>query len=192
MTNPDNNRDDAPVTVVIARRPKKGKELEMEAFLEGISKETAGFPGYLGVNLLYPRDTSDPEYRVILKFDSLSHYRAWEESDARRQWLKTGDAISSNPPQIEILSGLETWFALPGGGALQPPPKYKMMVIAWLAVFPLSSLIGYLLGPVASEWPTLLRSFVFSIILTPAMTYFGIPQVSKLFRRWLYPDADQR
>ncbi len=192
MSKSEHVQDNAPVTVVIARRPKKGKEREMEAFLDGISKETAEFPGYLGVNFLYPRDTSDPEYRAILKFDSLRHYRAWEESETRHQWLKTGDAISSNPPQIQILSGLETWFALPGGGALQPPPKYKMMVIAWLAVFPLSSLIGYLLGPFAGEWPTLLRSFVFSIILTPAMTYFGIPQVSRFFCRWLYPDAGQR
>jgi hypothetical protein len=188
----NNAPDDAPVTVVIARRPKKGKERELEAFLNGISKDAAHFPGYLGVSLLCPSDPSDPEYRAILKFDSLRNYRSWEESETRRRWLKLGDDITTDPPQIQILSGLETWFALPGAGPLQPPPRYKMMVVAWLAVFPLSALIGYLMGPLSADWPTLLRSFVFSLVLTPIMTYFGIPRMSRLFSRWLYPNAGQR
>ena len=51
----------------------------------------------------------------------------------------------------EILSGLETWFTCQGEETLVPPPKYKMMCIVWLSIFPLSLSLNYCLKPVISE-----------------------------------------
>ncbi len=183
---------DSPVTVVIARRPVKGKEAEMETFLEAISKETARFPGYLGVSILCPRNPDDPEYRAILKFDSLRHYRDWEHSEARARWLQVGNAITRDPPHVQILSGLETWFSLPGGVAVPTPPRHKMMVVVWLTIYPISTLLNWLLLPLAGDWPLALRSLVMSLILTPIMTYVALPWVTRRFSRWLYPGISER
>ncbi len=183
---------DEPVTVVVARRPKKGKEAEMEAFLTGITRDTAGFPGYLGTSLLYPTKADDPEYRAIVKFDSERHYQEWERSELRSEWLKIGDAITQDPPQIKVLTGLETWFSLPGAGAVAPPPKHKMMVVAWMAIYPLSMLVNWIMAPYLVGWTIPARSLVFSLILTPVMTYFAVPYVSRLFSKWLYPGLSER
>ncbi len=181
-----------PVTVVIARRPKQGKESEMETFLNGITSESTRFPGYLGVTLFCPSNRDDPEYRAIIKFDSLRNYQAWETSEARSEWVKIGDAISQEPPQIKILSGLETWFSLPGAGAMTPPSKHKMVLLAWFSIFPLSMLLNGLLGPHVTGWSIPSRSFVFSAILTPLMGYVALPGMTRLFSRWLYPNLPER
>ena len=32
----------------------------------------------------------------------------------------------------------ETWFTLPGGEAVVPPPKQNMAIVIWISMFPLS------------------------------------------------------
>ena len=73
--------------------------------------------------------------------------------------------------EIEILSGLETWFTLSGEEALVPPPKHKMMAIVWLSIFPLSLLLNYGLKPVISELHVIAQLGIISLVLVTLMTY---------------------
>jgi hypothetical protein len=77
------------------------------------------------------------QYRIIFRFDTAQHLRTWEESAQRREWRDRMSGMIVGTPVYQALSGLETWFTLPGGGPIVPPPRYKMMLVTWLAVFPL-------------------------------------------------------
>jgi len=178
---------DPSVTVAIARRVKPGCEPEFEAFLVGVTTACGQFRGHLGTNIFRPVSAADPEYRIIFKFDRLSHLRDWEASEERQYWFAIAEPLTVSPPQIQILTGLETWFTLPGRPAIAPPPRYKMMVVTWLALFPLITMISISLQQFLIPLPLVLRIAITTAISVPIMTYILMPQMTKLCAGWLYP-----
>lgn len=182
---------DPAVTVVISRRLKPGCEAEFEAFLTGITQACQQFPGHLGSTIFRPAGPDDPEYRVIFKFDRLSHLRHWEMSEERQKWFAIAEPLTESPPQIQVLTGLETWFTLPGKPTLVPPPRYKMALVTWLAVFPLITLISGSLQTQLSPLPLILRVMIVTAIAVPTMTYLLMPRVTQIFARWLYPPVPE-
>ena len=187
MSESHRNTQDHSVTVVISRRVKSGCEAAFETFLAGVTAACGQFPGYLGSSIFRPANADDPEYRVIFKFDRLSNLRRWETSDERQQWFDQADALTDCPPNVQVLTGLETWFTLPGKASLVPPPRSKMTLVTWLAVFPLITMLSTLLQQPLSPLPIVLRVMVITAIAVPTMTYLLMPQMTRLFAGWLYP-----
>ncbi len=181
-----------PITVVIARRPVSGKEKEMETFANEVKNVVSQSTGHLETVICKPDNANDPEYRIVIKFDNLKNYLYWERSREREQLSKKGDAITDDPPQLKILSGLETMFSPPGNNPIKAPSKYKMVVIIWLCLFPLASLFNLLLGPHINNWPQIGKTFIMTLIIVPVMTYIAMPLMRKSFARWLYPDTEER
>jgi uncharacterized protein len=187
MSGSPNNTQDTSVTVVISRRVKPGCEAAFETFLVGVTAACSQFSGYLGSSIFRPASIDDPEYRVIFKFDRLSNLRRWETSDERQTWFAQAEALTECPPNIQVLTGLETWFTLPGKATIVPPPRYKMALVTWLAVFPLITVISMLLQNQLLPLPILFRVMVVTAIAVPVMTYLLMPQMTRLFAWWLYP-----
>ncbi len=171
---------------MISRRVKPGCEPDFEVFLAGVTEACSQFPGYLGSSIFRPATADDPEYRVIFKFDRLSNLRRWETSQQRHHWFSQAAALTESPPQIQVLTGLETWFTLPGRAELVPPPRYKMVVVTWLAVFPLITLLSTILQPYVGDFPLPLRVMLITAIAVPVMTYGLMPQMTRWFAGWLY------
>ncbi len=182
---------DPPVTIDISRRIKPGCEAAFEEILMGMIADAMKVEGHLGVNVFRPIDSRNPTYRVIFKFDRMSNLRRWEESDVRRQWLARMESLTLGAPETQVLTGLEAWFTLPGQRIITPPPRYKMTVITWLAIFPLIVGINLLFGAFLSSLPMLLRSLVLTVPLVLLMTYVVMPQMTRLFTGWLYPSDNQ-
>ncbi|MEB3336766.1 MAG: antibiotic biosynthesis monooxygenase [Leptolyngbyaceae bacterium] len=192
MTGALDANPDPSVTVVVSRRVKPGREAEFEEFLASVSAACMKFEGALGINIFRPASADDPEYRIIFKFDRISNLRHWEQSEERQRWFAQAEALTQSPPQIQVLTGLETWFTLPGQATISPPPRYKMALVTWMAVFPLISLISLGLGSVLNSLPTVLRSLVVTGIAIPVMTYLLMPQMTRLFAGWLYAHLPQQ
>lgn len=192
MPETGSNASDSSVTVVISRRVTPGCEAAFEAFLLGVTAACSQFPGYLGSSIFRPASADDPEYRVIFKFDRLSNLRRWEASEERQMWFAQAEALTECPPKVQILTGLETWFTLPGKAAIVPPPRYKMALVTWLAVFPLITLISASLQDQLLPLPLVLRVMVVTAIAVPVMTYILMPQMTRLFAGWLYPPPSER
>lgn len=68
---------------------------------------------------------------------------------------------------------------------MKQPKKWKMAVLVWLVIYPTISLISILLGDWLGQLHVLLRTFVMSIILVPFMIFIAMPQITKLFNKWL-------
>jgi hypothetical protein len=179
-----------PVTVVVRRRVKAGCEPAFEELMKGIHRAAQDFPGYLGRDVIHsPAAGGFSEYTIIFRFDSELHLLVWQESAERREWLQrmAGIVVAETPHQR--LSGLETWFSLPGGGIVTPPARYKMALVTWIAVFPLATLLQYLSMPVLGDVPAAIRALAMTALLVPLMTYVVMPRMTRLFRRWLYPEV---
>jgi antibiotic biosynthesis monooxygenase (ABM) superfamily enzyme len=194
---PDEDRGDAagadpPVTVSVARRVRPGREADFERSLEGIIPTFMTFPGQLGVHVFRPSAPGENEYVVIFKFDHVSNLRRWEESDERNAWYAAIGPLVEGEPRRRVVTGLETWFTLPGQRTITPPPRHKMVVITWLAVYPLITAIFFLGQPLLMQLPLALRTLLLTVLMVPAMTYLIMPGMARVFRRWLYPSSERR
>ena len=179
--------DDPPVTAVASRRVKPGREREFEEWVSGILAAAREAPGYLGSEVLRPSDPEDHEYRIVFRFDHASNLHAWENSEERHYWLRKSRPLLYEEEKVDVLTGLETWFTLPSNPGAAAPPRYKMAVVTWLAVFPVVAIIFSLFGQWLNLLPTLLRTLVFTAVMVTLMTYVIMPRMTRLFSFWLYP-----
>jgi heme-degrading monooxygenase HmoA len=120
--------EDASVTVTVARKVAVGREADFEQWVQGIVEAAAKFPGFLGAGALRPPEAGR-EWHVVYRFADADKQRAWEESAERAAWLARADEFARQTGTTHV-SGLETWFALPGRTA-PAPPKWKMAVVTF-------------------------------------------------------------
>ena len=183
----DREAKDPPTTGVASRRIEPGREEEFEAWISGILGAVKEFPGYLGSDVLRPSGSEgDNEYSILYRFDHASNLKHWEESDERRRWLDKAEPLVREQ-KVSRLTGLETWFTLPSREGEPAPPRYKMAVVTWLAVFPTVLIIFTLFGPLLNLLPTVVRTLVFTLTMVTLMTYLIMPRMTRLFSFWLYP-----
>jgi antibiotic biosynthesis monooxygenase (ABM) superfamily enzyme len=176
--------DGGPVTVTVARRVAPGCERDFEDWYDGIIGAASRFPGFLGAGILRPHAMGG-EWHVVYRFADAEDLRRWEASPERAQWLVRAERFAEETG-VHRVSGLETWFAMPGRTA-PAPPRWKMFLVTLAAIVPLVLLMNVLVLPVLSGWPMLARVLVFSGTLTGLMTWVVMPRLTRLFRRFLYP-----
>jgi antibiotic biosynthesis monooxygenase (ABM) superfamily enzyme len=176
-----------PVTTTVTRRVKPGHEAFYEQFLQGIIAEVSKFPGHMGVEVFRPASAADGEYRVVYRFDTREHLRAWLESDERAAWLERAEPHVVGPMRSRFVTGLETWFTVPGRPDTPPPPPYKMALLTWVALFPVLTLVVVIIGPVIQGLPTVPRLAITAAVVVPIMTWVVMPRVTRLLHHWLFP-----
>ncbi|QDU18889.1 antibiotic biosynthesis monooxygenase [Urbifossiella limnaea] len=178
---------DGPVTLVVHQRVRPGHEAAFEDWLRGITRAMQGFGGHPGFQVRRPTDPKQPEYLVLIRFDTLPDLEAWERSDARREWLERASPLLSHPWVRERHTGLEVWFTPPPGRA--QPPRHKQVVVTAVAVYPLLLLTQLVVTPALTDWPVLARPLAVAALMVPAMTYLVMPLATRAFARWLYGGA---
>lgn len=177
------------VTAVITHLVKPGREEGYQEWIEGIIPVAKTFKGHLGINILRPQKGVTGEYIIVLHFDHHEHLQAWLESDVRREWIERAKPLIQESENIQVLTGLETWFELPRRPQKFPPKRYKMALLTWLAVFVTLSTVRYLLSPLLVPVPELLAQIITIGIVVCILTYIVMPQLTRLFYKWLYPNA---
>jgi uncharacterized protein len=179
--------DDLPVTVYVSRHVRSGDEAAYEAALAQTIDAARHFPGFRDAVVLKPTHPIDREYRIIFHFEHCQDLRRWERSKVRQRLHQQLDRYSISPPTVQTLTGLETWFAIPSQGKILPPPRYKMLLLTWLAVFPVGTMMNLTLSTLIPGASTIVRSLVFTLVLGWLMTYIIMPRLTALFANWLYP-----
>ncbi|MGL5081676.1 MAG: antibiotic biosynthesis monooxygenase [Microcoleaceae cyanobacterium] len=175
------------VTAVICHLVKPGQEEAYEHWLHDISTVAQQFAGHSGVSFVRPADASHSEYAIILKFDCYQHLKAWMDSPIRQSWIDKAQPLVQSEQKVQVLTGLETWFTLPGKLVQRPPKRYKMAILTALAVFAIAQVLGLVVAPLLTSFPSLLRSFVLTVATVLILTYVIMPRVTRLFYGWLYP-----
>jgi uncharacterized protein len=177
-----------PITTTVTRRVKPGHEPVYEQFLAGIIAAASEFPGHLGVEVFRPQSASAGEYRTVYRFDTAEHLRAWLDSDEHAALLKLAEPHVIGPLRSSFVTGLESWFTLPGRPGMLPPPQYKTALVTWAAIFPLITAIVATSAPLLEGLPLTVRLALTTALAAPVMTWVVMPRVTRLLSGWLYPD----
>lgn len=187
VTMPDVPADNVPVTAVVSRHVKPGREADYEKWLHGITQVSMTFPGHRGVTVLRPSDPAWPEYVLVVHFDQYRSLKAWNESAVRKEWLEKSKDLCEDDGRIHVLTGMENWFTLPGRPTINPPPRWKMALMTWFAIYPLVTGVSYGLNAVlGADFPPPLRTLLMSAMLVTLMTWVVMPRLTRVFYRWLY------
>ena len=109
----------------------------------------------------------------------------------RREWERTIAPHTVGRPKIRTVCGLETWFTIDGLGVVQPPPRWKMSIATWLAIYPTITLVLTALGAHLEALPLAARTLILTGFLVPLMTFALMPAVTHALRGWLYPTTNE-
>jgi len=177
---------------VISRNIKPGHEKDYDDWLQRYLTLERKAPGYLGATIIIPGGPSSTLRYIIIRFTDKPSMKAWEDSP---ESLKLLDEVNSySTRHYDTAAGLETWFTLPQlkNVVAQSPPRWKMAIVVFIAVYAISSLTRSILNPFIGQWPILSNTVIYTAILVVSLTYFAMPIMSRLLRRWLYPRKYQQ
>lgn len=180
--------DHEPVTVVVTRRVRPGREQAYEAWLNRLVEGASAMPGFLGARLQRPRP-GESAYTSVFRFESVDTLRAFEESELRQEALLEVAPLVEADAIWSRLTGLELWFSPPPGTIVPQPSRLRMSLLMIVVVFGLVVSIGQLVGLVLGDAPAWLRLLVTITLEVFLMTYLLMPRLTRWLARWIYPPA---
>lgn len=181
------------VTLIISEMVQPQRIKEYEEWVTGINQAVKKFAGFIGVDVIRPRNPKHLEYVVIVRFNTYQNLTIWQESKICQIWLDKAKSMTVRQTHVMEANGLELWFTLPENiyPVSKQPVYYKRVAIGIIAVFPLVLLINMVLEPLLSRVPYILGIFFSVIAISMLMTYPVMPFLTHVLRSWLYPSADK-
>ena len=177
------------VTTVICRKIKPGHEKDYNDWVRRYLTLERKAPGYLGTTIIIPGGSKSPLRYIIRRFADKAAMERWDNSEESLKLIEEANNYSTR--HYETSTGLETWFTLPDLKTLSqsPPPRWKMAIVIFFAAYAISSVSRSILNPFIGDWPMLGNAVIYTAILVVVLTYFALPIVNRLLRRWLYPGS---
>lgn len=186
-----------PITVSIRREVDPARISEVTAWAQEGMNLASTHPGFLGSGWVRAGEDSQV-WHMLYRFTSVETLEAWEQSDDRNRWLSIGQGFVRSE-RSRRRSGIEGWFDEPPTGTITipdattaedappAPPRWKQAVTIWLGFFPVNLLFSLAMTPVPGwgELPLWLRVLATTLVLTPVMTYWVLPWVTRMLRPWL-------
>ncbi len=185
---------ETPVTLVISEVVADDRIAEYEEWTKAINGAARSAPGFLGVEIIRPRDPNYLEYVVIVKFAAYHYLRAWVQSDTYRFWVQRSNHLVRDRALQDQPDGLELWFTLPASRiqTRSQPAYYKKVIIGMTAVYPLILLVNQVVGPFLTGLPPKLALLISVMFVSALMTYPVMPLLTRWCDRWLYPPVRSR
>jgi hypothetical protein len=178
-----------PVTIVVRRKVKPGREKDYEVWLEHLTRGASEmFQGYLGAEFHRPAAPGG-EYRSVFRFDSLENLEVFEKSGFRQTMLADAADMFAADAAWQRMTGLEFWFNPPPGMKVPQPSPHRMALVLIAVVFVLVLILNLTLGPLMTGWPLALRVLLTVTIQVLLMTYFIMPRLTPLIARFIYPST---
>jgi len=178
-----------PVTTVIRVTPVAGKETQLLAWFDGIASDAARFEGHQGYELFQTMATGRKQWLSVFTFDTFQHLDAWQHSDSRTHHLAAGAGLFDEQIQRRQMVGIEFWFEDKGRTKPTPPPKWKMAVVSGMIILLLLNTVVTWLstGLNRLQVPGWIIGICSVGMMTGLMTWFIMPWVTVILRKWLTP-----
>src|SRR5256885_16239492 len=97
------------VTKVIDRIPREGMDAQLERAIKNLIAAALRFRGHLGVTVTRPSLPVQPGFRMVYRFDSCEHLRAWEASAEYARLVSEATRYTQRGPRSDIPTRLSTW-----------------------------------------------------------------------------------
>jgi antibiotic biosynthesis monooxygenase (ABM) superfamily enzyme len=173
------------VTVVVSRNVFPGHERDYDDWVRHMVAAAKEAPGNRGVTMLIPPPGKSGLYHLVLRFADERSVHLWETSYIRQKLSHEADDFSRRIRQEA--TGLETWFSIPECPELETPPRWKMAIVTFIAVYVLASIIIPLLDIIFEGANFYALNILTSALLVGILTWAVMPWFSRyIFRKWLY------
>ncbi len=175
-----------PVHIAVTRRVRKEHIEDFERALAEFASRSLAEHGSRGVHCLHPPPGSgSTEYGIMRSFASTEDRDAFYTSPIYQEWLVQIEPMVEGEASYRDLTGLEAWFRDPKGAR---PPVWKMALLTWIAVWPVSMIVPSAVVPFLSPvvHPVLVGGAVSAGIVI-VLTWFAMPLLIKLTHPWLMP-----
>ena len=185
---PSSARGQSVVVSVLRHTVMPEKDQEYGSWLGEIAPIADNVEGHRGVNIIQPR-TGSRTYTIVHYFDTLEHLERWAASEVWERLLLKAQPLLQEEEQVEIKTGLEFWFRPPDSRQKHAKP-YKQFLVTLSAIFPLTILVPWLLGPLFRAAPIVgvpgVAHFLVAAVVVALMTYVIMPHYTRLMAAWLY------
>jgi antibiotic biosynthesis monooxygenase (ABM) superfamily enzyme len=177
---------DKPIHIAITRRVRKTHVAEFERALTDFASRSLAEPGARGVHCLYPPPGSgSAEYGIMRSFANPGDRDAFYQTALYKEWLARIEPMVEGEATYRQLDGLEAWFR----DSQHPmPPRWKMALLTWVAVWPVSMLVPAILAPVLGpSFSQVLAAGLIAAGIVVILTWVAMPLLVKIAQGWLYP-----
>ncbi len=125
------------------------------------------------------------EFGILRTFSSQKERDAFYASDLFKCWLERIQPMVEGAPEYRQLTGLEAWFR-----GLNDPPTWKMALLTWIAVWPVSMAVPAVLQPLIGQKvsDTIFAGVVAAGIVL-VLTWIAMPVLVILVKPWLKPQV---
>ncbi len=172
------------IHIAITRRVRRSHLTDFERALADFASRSLAEQGMTGVHILHPApDSGSTEYGILRSFQSARDLETFYHSTLYRDWVERIQPMVEGEPQIRHLSGLEAWFR----EGHHMPPRWKMAVLTFLAVWPVSIIVPALLRPFILSLHFILQAGLVSAGIVIVLTWVAMPLLVKLSHPWLHP-----
>ncbi len=185
MTVPDPS---TAVTRIARRMAKPGHEREYEHLVREMFALMKKHRGFRGGELIPPAQPGEP-YQVVVNYATEADLAAWDNSSDRNHILGRMRQHAESEPEHRRLDVLEEWFVGPSVPASVHPPRWKTAVVTWMGIWPLASIVIWLLTPVWERMglPFLLITAINVVFIVVFMTFLVAPVLTRLMKWFLVP-----
>lgn len=174
------------IHVAIVRRVRPGCEAEFQAALRDFFQTSFDHPAVLGVSMLVPPPgSSSREFGILRTFATAEERDAFYASALFRTWDQRARLLTEGEPVYRQLHGLEAWFR----SANSPPPRWKMALLTFTAVYPLTSLLPLRFERWFAPLHPLLVNVVTTAVVVGSLTWIIMPLLTRALRGWLHPES---
>ncbi|MGH8048729.1 MAG: antibiotic biosynthesis monooxygenase [Chthoniobacterales bacterium] len=175
-------------STVLAYRIRDGREAEFVGWRRRVFAEMQKWEGFLGVESFDTIEDGEPEFIVVVRFDSRPHLDAWLHSPVRQAFLRELNEYVHHFAVRRIGSGFEGWFDISANTS--PPARWRQALLILSALFPVIMAMRHLLSPVFELLP-LPAAFLILLTLDLAfLTYVVMPHYTRRMNFWLRPTPD--
>jgi antibiotic biosynthesis monooxygenase (ABM) superfamily enzyme len=182
---------DEPIHIAITLRVRKAHLAEFERALADFARQSLAEPGARGVYCLYPpSDSASTEYGLMRSFANAADRDAFYDSLLFKDWLARIEPMVEGKSARRQLSGLEAWFR---DGGEPMPPRWKMALLTWPAVWFSSTLVRAILAPaLGPNVPQFVAAGFTTAGVVVILTWVVMPFLARAARPWLLQKSDAR
>lgn len=170
-----------PFHIAITRRVRPGREAEFQEALHQFFKKSFDHSAVLGASMIVPPPGSGArEFGILRTFRDEAERDAFYASALYHAWEERARPLTEGEPEHRVLHGLEAWFRSPGA-----PPRWKMAVVTFAGVYPLTSLLPRFFGGLLGSWHPLVVNLVVTGLIVALLSWALMPALTRLFQPWL-------
>lgn len=173
------------VHLIITRRVRPGCAAAFQQALREFFQASLGHDGVLGASMIVPPPGSgSTEFGILRTFASELDRDRFYASPLFKAWEEKVAPLTEEGWTSRHLHGFEAWFRSPQ----TPPPRWKMALLTWAAVWPVSVVVRALLFPsLGAVLPAVLFAGVVAAGIVAVLTWGLMPLLVKIAQPWLQP-----